>query len=210
MTELNVEKRDTSQKPEDLRKEGIMPAVLYGRVEESTPVAISLKEFEKTWREAGESTIITLKGLDEEKQALIYDVQMEPVKEMFLHADLYITEKGRKLSTTVPLEFVGAAPAVKDYGGTLVKVLHEVIVESIPSNLPSSLEVDVSNLDDFEKQIKVQDIELPEGVTLLEEPDEVVVLVSEGEEEPEEEEQEQPNFSEVEVEEKGKEETGEE
>lgn len=212
MTELHVEKRDTSRKSNTLREEGYLPAVIYGRIEESTSISIPTKDFQKIWREAGESSIVTLKGLEEDKDVLIYDVQVDPLYDFPLHADLYVTEKGRKLQTSVPLEFTGTSPAVKDFNGILVKVLHEVTVESIPSKLPQSIEVDISGLDDFEKNIQVKDLTTPEGVEIIEDPEEVIVLVSEGQEEPEEEEQEQPDISQVEVEKKGKqeEESGEE
>ncbi|OHA20133.1 MAG: hypothetical protein A2849_03540 [Candidatus Taylorbacteria bacterium RIFCSPHIGHO2_01_FULL_51_15] len=208
MLELRVEKRAAGERAK-LRVRGFIPAVFYGRKESSTPIAIALKDFKKVLKEAGESTVIKLSGLGEEKEALIHEVDYEPVSGEPRHADFYVFEKGQKVQVAVPLNFIGIAPAVKELGGTLVKVLHEIEIEAVPSNLPHAIDVDISALINFESQIEAKDIVLPEGVGLTENPNEVVALVAEAKEEAEAP-IEAVDLSAIEVEKKGKEETTEE
>jgi len=183
---LKVAKREENQKPERLRKEGKIPAVFYGRKEASTPVAVIAREFDTVFRAAGESTIITLEGVGEPKEALIHDVDVHPVTGAVRHADFYVIEKGKKLTVDVPLVFVGESPAVKDLGGVLVKVIHELEIEALPKDLPHEITVDISSLVDFEGQVVVGDLALPEGVVATLDGDEVVAMVSEPKEEEEE------------------------
>lgn len=201
MITLNIKKRDTGTSPEDVRKAGDIPAVFYGPKEESTSIAVNAVEFEKVYAEAGESTIITLKGDAEDHDALVHDVQVDPVKGTILHVDLYVIERGKKLTLHVPVEFEGTAPAEKTLGGVLVKVMHEIEIEAMPRHLPQHLTADLSVLVDFDTVLHAKDLALPEGVELVTEPEEVVALVQEHKEE---EESEAFNPESVQVEEKGK------
>lgn len=182
--ELKVEKRaELGKKVQALRTEGKIPAVVYGKKEESTSITLSLPDFEKVWKEAGESTVITLIGLDDAKEVLIQEVDVDPVFGTPRHVDFYAIEKGKKVSVSVPLEFVGVSPAEKELGGTLVKVLHDIEVEAFPKDLPHSIEADISGLRDFETQLHAGEIALPQGVELVTGTDEVVALVAEAKEE---------------------------
>src|SRR5690606_26337192 len=108
--------------------------VFYGPKEEAVAVSFDRARFEKVLREAGESTVVTLTGVGEDKDTLIHDVQLHPVTDQPLHVDFYVLEKGKKVQTHVPLEFTGEAPAVKSLGGTLMKVLHELEIEAMPKD----------------------------------------------------------------------------
>ena len=201
---LNVKKREKVSN-EALRKVGEIPAIFYGKKEESTSISVKLNDFIKVWREAGESSVITLKGDIGEKDALVYDVDIDPLTNTPRHADFYVFEEGHELEVNVPLEFVGTSPAVKEMGGTLVKVIYEITIKAMPKNLPHELEVDIGGLVDFESQILAKDVKLPEGVTLVEKPEEVIALVEEIKEEVEEAPAE-IDLSSIEVEKKGKQE----
>ncbi|MBM2818302.1 MAG: ribosomal protein [Parcubacteria group bacterium] len=203
MFKLNVENRDKTQKTVALRKAGKMPAVFYGKKEKSTPVTISKAEFKKVWKEAGESSVIDLVGKNIEAEALIYDVDLDPVTDEPRHADFYVFEKGKKIEIAVPLEFIGVAPAVKDMGGTLVKVMHEINIEALPKDLPHNISVDISSLLNFDSQILAKDIKLPQGVALVAKPEEVVASVYETVEEVEE--AVPVDLASIEVQKKGKE-----
>lgn len=160
-----------------------MPAVFYGKKEKSTPVSVSLAEFLKVWKKAGESSVVALKREGgEDLEALIHEVDLDPVTDTPRHADFYVFEKGHKIEVHIPLEFVGVAPGVKDLGGTLVKVLRELKIEAMPKDLPHEIKVDISTLTNFDSQILAKDIVLPSGVTLVEGADEVVALVAEAKE----------------------------
>lgn len=199
---------ERGKKLKALRAKGLLPAVVYGPKEATTPMNIDLREFKKMYEEAGESTIVVLKGLDDDKEVLIHDVAYDPVFGNPIHVDFYAIERGKKLTVDVELVFVGEAPAVKTGGGVITKVLHELEVECLPRNLPQHIDVDLSGLTEIDQQIHVKNIVLPEGVEALNDPDDVVVVVSEVKEEVEEE----PtaiDMDAIQVEKKGKEEDAE-
>ncbi len=167
----------------NLRKNGKIPAVFYGRKESSTPITLSEVEFMRVWKQAGESSIVVLKTERGDHEALIHDIDLDPVTEKVRHVDFYVVEKGKKVQVNVPLHFEGNSPAVKELGGTLVKVAHEIEIEATPSNLPHALTVSIDSLVNFESQILAKDIILPAGVDLVSAPEEVIALVSEAKEE---------------------------
>lgn len=208
MLTLKAEKRDTNTKLDQIRKAGKIPAVFYGKKEASTPISISKTDFLKVWKEAGESTVVTLETPEGEKESLIHEIDFDPISGNPRHADFYVFEKGHKVEVSVPLEFEGVAPAIKELGGILVKVLHELKVEAQPKDLPHSLIIDVSGMKAFGDQILAQDLRLPNGVELKEQPEEVVALISAPREE-KEEEAAPIDLSQIEVEKKGKEDTEE-
>lgn len=208
MLTINATKRDSSVDSNALRAEGKIPAVFYGPKEDATSVTLDEVELLKVYREAGESSIISIKEGSNEHEALIHEIQWDAVTQKPVHVDFYVIEKGKKVEVSVPLEFVGESEAVEKLGGVLVKVIHELDIEAMPKDLPQHLEADISVLVDFEAQIHAGDIKLPEGVELLVEPDEVVALVQEPREE--EEEPEELDLDSIEVEGKGKEDKDEE
>lgn len=162
-----------------MREEGGLPGVVYGGgIAESTPVLLDAKEFAKVFKEAGESTVIALKGLDEDKQVLVHDIDFDPILGTARHVDLYAVKKGQKVTVEVPLVFVGIAPAEKELGAMIIKVLHELEVEAEPQNLPHEIEVSLEQLATLDDQILVKHIALPAGVTTELEPEEVVVTVA--------------------------------
>lgn len=174
---LTVEKRtEQGKKLETLRVSGYIPAVLYGPKEEPVLLKVEKRLFDKILKAAGETSIISLIGLDNAKDVLIHDVSFDALKGGVIHADFYAVEIGKELTVDVPLEFTGEAPATK-VGGVLTKVLHHIEVTCLPKDLPQHITVDVSTLDTFDKQIHISDLNIPSGVTIQNDPEEVVVLV---------------------------------
>lgn len=204
MLTLKIEKRDKKERPKELRTKGLLPAVFYGRKEQSTPISAKLNEFEKIFKKVGESSVFVISGVGDDKEVLIQAVDFDPVTEIPRHADFYVIEKGKKITVSVPIKFVGISPAVKDLGGILVKVLYELEIETFPKDLPHEIEVDISPITKFEEHIQAKDIKLPQGVVLKTDPEEIVALVSEAKDEKEEE---TVDISDIEVEQKGKKET---
>jgi large subunit ribosomal protein L25 len=186
MITLQYEKRDAKTKADMIRKTGKVPAVFYGPKEKSTAITLKETEFKKAWKDAGESTIVILKNGAEEHETLIHDVDIHPVTGMPRHADFYVIEKGKKLQVDVELEFEGVSPAVKDMGGILIKVLHELEIEAMPKDLPHDIKVDIGLLTGLESQILAKDLKLPAGVTLITGPEEVVAAIAVAKEEVEE------------------------
>ena len=206
MLSLKAEKRDPKTKPEMIRKAGKIPAVFYGKKQASTSISIPKNDFLKVWKAGGESAVVSLETPEGSVESLIQDIDFDPVTGAPRHADFYVFEKGHKVKVETAIEFTGVSPAIKDMGGSLVKVLHALKIEAMPKDLPPSITVDISSLTTFESQILAKDIKMPEGVTLLEKLDEVVALVSAPREEKEEEVVAPIDLSAIEVEKKGKEE----
>lgn len=166
--------------------EGSVPGVVYGPKQEPISLSLNKQTFEKTLHEAGESTIITLTGLDEEIEVLVHDVAFDAKRGGVEHVDFYAIERGKELTTNVPLEFIGEAPAEKS-GATVNRVLHDIEVTCRPSVLPAHIEVDLSVLVDEDAQIRVADLVLPEGVKVENDSEDTVANVAAArEEEPEE------------------------
>lgn len=177
MLTLDVQARDEKTSSSDLREKGFIPAVFYGPKEQSTPIAIETRQFERVFKQAGETTIITLRGADGDKETLVRDVQLHPVTDVPLHADFYVLEKGKKIEIKVPLEFVGEAPAEKA-GHIVVKALHEVEIEVTPAELPHHLEVDISKLENVGDHILASQIPLPPSAELKTGAEEIVVSIT--------------------------------
>ncbi len=165
-------------KVKNLRKSGQIPAVLYGEGVKNLNLSLDEKEFSKVFKEAGESTILDLEVENEgTKNVLIYDVQLDPVSDRLIHADLYQVDMTKEVTTEVPLVFEGESQAVKE-GGILVKNMHEVEVSALPKNLPHEIKVDLSLLATLDDVIKIVDLKLPEGVKIEASEDEIVASVT--------------------------------
>lgn len=199
---LKGEIRDPKKKLTAIRAEGYIPAVFYGHNQETTPCVFALNEFKKVWKTAGESSIVVLEMPKGKVNALITEVQVDPVKGMPVHVDFYVVEKGHEVAVKVPVEFTGVSEAVKTLGGQLVKVMHELEVKAQPENLPHSLTVDIAPLATLDSQILAESIVLPKGVTLVTHGNEVVAAIAVAKEES----AETPvmDLSAIEVEKKGK------
>lgn len=183
--ELQAAKRTVTGKGvKALRSEGKIPAVVYGAGEETLAIELSAKDFEKTLKEAGESSVVNLKIDGDTKNVLIHEVDIDPVSNEPRHADFYAIKKGQKVEVEVPLEFVGESQAVKE-GANLVKVMHALPIEGEATHLPQEIEVDISALAAIGDQITAADLKLPEGIELNVGVEEVVALAAEQKEEEE-------------------------
>lgn len=204
---LEVQKRDVAAGRAALPA-GHIPAVVYGPKQE--PIAISTDEFtfNKLRQEAGEATIITLDGLDEETEVLIKAVDFDPAKQAIVHVDLYAIERGKEMTVTVPFEFEGEAPAEKNNIGTVTKAMMDIEVTCRPSKLPAHITVDVSVLSEADSKITVADLPSLDGVTYNAEAEDTVAVVSIAKEE-EDADPEPVDAAAVETEEKSSEEASE-
>lgn len=199
---LDVEKRDIKKKAKALRAAGVLPGVVYGPKQEALPVALNKKQFEKVFAAAGESTVIELEGLGAVVSVLVKEVEFSPTRGGIQHVDFYAIEMGKKITAMIQLEFIGEAPATKQ-GGVLNRVLHEIEVTCMPSDLPPHIDVDLGVLNNIGDQLHVSDLVIGKGVEVETGADEMVVLVGE----PVEEEVDVPvavDMDAIEVEKKGK------
>ncbi len=206
MITLSATKR-TNEKVEAIRAMENIPAVFYGAGKESQAITISLKEFTKVFREAGETTPIVLDVEGTKVNVLVHDMQSDPRLSIVSHVDFLVIDMKKESEVAVPLVFTGVEEAEKAAGGTLVKVLHEVEVRALPADLPHEIYVDVSGLATQDDKITAGDLKLPKGVTLVTDAEEVVALVAAFAEE--KEESAPMDLSAIEVEKKGKKEEDE-
>jgi len=176
--ELKAEARTVfGDKVRALRSSGFVPAVLYGKGQESISLQIPVKDFNKVLKEAGESTLVYLEVGGKSYPTIIHDVALDPVKDTVIHADFYKVSLTEKIKTKVPIEFVGESPAVKDLSGILVKNVNELEVEALPQNLPHEITVDISLLKAFDDQISAKDINLGPDVKLIDEADLILATI---------------------------------
>lgn len=201
MQTLLASKRSKTDTLGNIRSNGMIPAVVYGARVENTSISVPSVDFIKAWKVAGESSTIVLDIESKKIDVLIHDLQVDPVKGFPIHVDFLAIDMNKPVEVSIPLEFIGIAPAEKSGLGTLVKVLHEVEVKALPKDLPHAIEVDISSLETLENQIHVSDIKLPSGVSMITESGEVVALVAAAKEEKEEA---PVDLSAIEVEKKGK------
>lgn len=178
MQELRARVRTTlGKRVKTARAAGFLPAVVYGENMPNQPISVPERDFEKVYREAGESTLVRLEVDGKTHNVLIHDTSFDPMTGRALHADFYAVRMDRVLRARVPLEFAGESPAVKNEGGVLVKVAHELEVEALPADLPHNLTADLSLLAALKTRIFLRDIAVPKGVKILGPYDEVVAVV---------------------------------
>ena len=207
--ELNAKRRTVLGKAVGgLREAGFLPAELYGHKIDNIHLELNEVEFGKVYKEGGENTIVNVKFDNESRSVLVHSVQFDQVNQKVLAVDLYQVNLSEKITTNVPLEFVGESNAVKEMAGVLIKALDEVEVEALPMNIPHSIQVDISVLDDFTKSITIADLKIEGNFEIKTDPDAGVASVAEPrvEEEPVAE----INIEDIEVEAKGKKESEEE
>ena len=162
-----------------LRKAGRIPAVIFGHGIASVPVSLDAHEFDHIRRTIHSNTIIELLIDGKEKQrVLVNGIQIDPRYRRLLHVDLFALISGEEVTVDIPLHATGESFAVFRLGGTLLHTVDRVKVRALPENLPESLDFSIESLMDFETAIHLRDLTLPDGITLLSDPDEVVAKVA--------------------------------
>ena len=178
MISLSAKKREVlGKKVETLRREGLIPAVLYGPGTSPAVLTVFKKEFTTAYKEVGESSLVELEVDQEKTPVLIRDVQRHPLSGDPIHIDFYQPRLDEKIKIMVPVSLQGEVPAVKNFEGTLIQNVHEVEVSSFPQDLPSEIVVDVSTLKTLEDRILVENLQVESTVEILAEPDWIVAQV---------------------------------
>jgi len=178
---ITVKKRDIlGKKVKKLRKEGILPANIYGKDVKSLAVQVSLKDFLLVYKKVGETGIVEVmvEGEKTPRHALIHNVQKDPETDQPLHADLHQVSLTEKITANIPVELVGESPAVAQKLGVLIQPLSEVEVEALPTDLPEQFTIDVSSLKEIDQAITVGDLKPPAGVKILTSEKEILVKIN--------------------------------
>src|SRR3990167_10569231 len=165
------------KKVKTLRRENLIPGVLYGCNKENQYLTVSSAEFKKIYQEVGETGLIYVKLAEKEQPSLIRDKQIHPLKGNLLHIDFLAVDLSEKIEADIPLSFVGEAPAVRDSEGTLIEVKNNIHVEALPADLVPEIEVDISGLKTFEDLLHIKDIISPSGITILDDPEETIATI---------------------------------
>ncbi|MFL7893871.1 MAG: 50S ribosomal protein L25 [Anaerolineales bacterium] len=173
-----------------LRRNGLLPAVVYGHSIEPVSISLNYKEASKTLDSISPSALVVLDIDGEKHYTLVRDKQRNPVRRTIIHVDFQAVSLTETVRADVTVNLIGEAPAVETYLGILVPSLEQLSIECVPTNLPDRIDVDLSGLTEIGDSILVSDIIAPEGVEILNDPDEVVVVVIAQAAEEEEEEEE--------------------
>jgi len=180
---LTVQKRTVSgRRVNALRREGLVPANVFGKKIKSFAIQASLKDFEEVLRRAGETGIVELSIKNGKKaegaSVLISNVQKDPVTDLPIHVDFRQVDLKEKIEAQVPIEFSGESPAEKTGIGTVVHYVNEVSVEALPTNLPEKFEVDISSLVEVDQAVLVKDLKYDKAkVSVKDDPEKIVAKV---------------------------------
>lgn len=179
---LTVDRRDAlgKERVRKLRREGKIPAIVYGGGKEPIPITVDEKSVTEILKqETGENTIflLKLKGTKQERRAMIREIQIDPVSRRITHVDFIRIVRGHKITVTVPVELTGDSVGVR-HGGLLDFVTREIEIEVLPRELPERIELDISDLD-VDQHVTVGDLAslLPKSARLLDDPHRVVVTI---------------------------------
>jgi large subunit ribosomal protein L25 len=168
----------SGRKVKNLRKEGILPANISGKKIKSEAVQVDLKDFEKVYKEVGETGLLTLVVGKEERPVLIHNIQLNPVSDAPVHVDFLQVNLKEKVEADVPVELTGESPAEKQSLGTVVQYINEVTVEALPMDLPEEFVIDISLLAEVDQAVFVKDLKVDRNkVELKNDPEEIVVKV---------------------------------
>lgn len=175
---LKAKKRKIlGRKVKNLRKEGILPANIYGKGVKSLAIEVSAEDFKKTFKEVGETGLIEIQIAKQKKPVLVNNVHKDPVSDLPLHIDFHQVNLKEEVTANVQIELVGDSPAEKQGLGTIVQYLDEVEVKALPTNLPEKFQLDLSGLDEVDKALYIKDLSVGKKVKVDADPEEVVVKI---------------------------------
>jgi large subunit ribosomal protein L25 len=176
---LTAEKRKiTGKQVKKLRRDGILPANVYGKDIKSQSLQLPQTEFDKVFEEAGETGVIDLSVGNDTIPVLIHNIHSD-YRNRVIHADFFKVNLKEKVTATIPVELVGEPKAVTEKIGLVMEITKEVEIEALPTELPEKIEVNVENLANIDDQITVGELTKPTGVEILTDPNLVVVKIGE-------------------------------
>lgn len=194
---LKAEKRKVlGRKVKKLRREGVLPANIYGKKIKSLSIKFPVVDFEKVYKAVGETGIVEIAIGKQKRSVLISNVQLDPVTDKPIHIDFHQVDLKEKTTADVPIELIGESPAEKQGLGTVVQSINEIEVEALPKDLPDKFEIDLSKLTEVDQTVQVKDLVVDtKKVKILAEAEQIIVKV----EPPRKEEEVAPPPSEEEV-----------
>lgn len=182
MEKLIISAKTRQAKGERLRKlreNGYVPGVVYGLQVGNQTIKINKKDFKKVFSVAGESALIDLE-IDNKQigKVIINDYQLDPVSDDIIHVDLYQVRMDKKIGIKIPIIFKGEAPAVKNKSGVLIKNHNKIEIKCLPGDLIHNIEIDLSNLDEIDKSIRVKDLKFSDKIEIMMSLEEVIAIIA--------------------------------
>ena len=172
------ERKVIGKKVKALRREGLLPAIVYGTGIDPVAITLNTKEVLQTLRVIGANTLVTIKLGKKEHLVLVRDIQREVIKRDLLHMDFQQVSLEENISSTVPIVLVGVAPAVKEFEALLITNMEEIQIEAKAKDLPDTISVDITTLMEIGDNILVKDLVISGDVTVLDDPDDVVIVAT--------------------------------
>ena len=173
------ERKLLGKKVKQLRREGLMPANVYGKGLASVALQVKLSDFQVVFKEVGATGLVQLKIGNEKRPVLVKNIQMDYSTSLPLHADFYQVNLKEKVKAMVPVELTGEASAVKEKIGVLLQTISEVEVEALPDRIPEHIEVNIEALGEIGAGITVGDLKVEEGVEVLTDAGVTIVRIAE-------------------------------
>lgn len=175
---LAATKRDSlGRKVKKLRVAGQLPATVYGKKVESTSITVASEAFTKTYEDAGETGLVELSVGGTVRHVLIHHVQKHPVTGAILHVEFHQVDLREKVHAKIPIVLIGESPVVSEKRGVVLSILDEVEVEALPTELIENIEVDVAHLVEVGQEVKVKDLTISAGLTVLSDAELTIVKI---------------------------------
>jgi len=176
---VSAEPREViGKKVSNLRRDGVLPAVVYGAQKESQNIQLDAREFDVLMRHATRNTLVDLKiGKAKATPVLLQHIHEHPVKRNPMHVDFLVVSMTEAITVDVPVNYTGDSSAADKLGGTLLHLREHVSISALPTELPSAIDLDITPLDSFEAVLHVSDLIVPAGVTVLTDPEEPLARV---------------------------------
>ena len=160
-----------------LLREGKLPAIVYGHNTEATPITLDKLEFQKVFVKSGRTHLVDLALDGRTEKVLVREIQTHPRRLGPIHVDFYQVNLQEKIEVEVPVHLVGESAAVKRGDADILQPMHSVRVECLPSDIPEAFEIDITPLEEIDMELRVAELKVPQGVTVLDEPDQLVVKI---------------------------------
>jgi large subunit ribosomal protein L25 len=160
-----------------LVREGKVPAIVYGHNTEPTPILLDRLEFQKVFVKSGRTHLVDLSIEGRTEKVLVREIQTHPRRLGPIHVDFYQVNLQEKIEVEVPVHLVGESAAVKRGDADILQPMHSVRIEVLPSEIPEAFEVDLTPLEEIESELRVSELKVPKGVTILDDPEDLVVKI---------------------------------
>jgi large subunit ribosomal protein L25 len=160
-----------------LLREGKLPAIVYGHNTEPTPITLDKLEFQKVFVKSGRTHLVDLAIDGRTEKVLVREIQTHPRRLGPIHVDFYQVNLQEKIEVDVPVHLIGESAAVKRGDGDILQPMHSVRVECLPSDIPEAFEIDITPLEEIDMELRVSELKVPQGVTVLDEPEQLIVKI---------------------------------